>query len=627
MSTTAATTSGVESAWSGGNSTDTARDLRRIGWQLHRQLIESVDQTEATQRFLTFVCQHTGARGGWYFPATEEGVVAEQPSAYTPASFGDAAVGQLHPITRVAQVEGTIQLARADAQGHGVVFVVPVFRPGLATECFAVVVPVEYDSNRKLAALSQVLQFLAAYAGQWRGRFGEIFESTSAVSWRAFSTFLEQAARSEEFPASARALADGLVELLQARLVVISMRRTVGSSRIAAVAPCAQFDRDAELGRCLENVVEEALLEGVDSAVDQDLIRPCRMTDAAQNLRQIMGADQLWHGSLRDVEGEICGSCVVLFDRTPSRQQQQTMAAALSVSGSVLDLVRRKTTVLGTRVRRLRQRYARQTTRGRTALIGAVLGVVLFLFAVPLPYRLTCSCDLQPLTRRYVVAPYEGRLEAAYVEPGDFVTTGQILARMDAADIRLEVAGLEADLQRAKKQRDSSLAARETAAAQIARLEMERLQLRIDLLHERMNHLDIRSPADGVVMGGEPRKLQGARLSMGQTLLEVGPLGDMMLEVAVPDGDAARARVGSPVRFRLESMPLQTFQGELVRIHPRAEQRDGRNVFIGQVRLQSDQEDLRPGMRGRAKIVAGYRPLFWILFHRAWEAVLLRFGW
>ena len=239
MSTTAATAGGVESASSGGNSTDIARDLRRIGLQLHRQLMESVDQTEATQRFLNFVCQHTGARGGWYFPATEEGVVAEQPSACTPASFGDAAVGQLYPITRVAQVEGTIQLARADAQGHGVVFVVPVFRPGLATECFAVVVPVEYDSNRKLAALSQVLQFLAAYAGQWRGRFAEILESTGAVTWQTFSTSLEQAARADEFSASARALADGLVELLQARLVVLSTRRMGGSSRIAAVAPCA----------------------------------------------------------------------------------------------------------------------------------------------------------------------------------------------------------------------------------------------------------------------------------------------------------------------------------------------------------------------------------------------------
>jgi multidrug efflux pump subunit AcrA (membrane-fusion protein) len=589
--------------------------------------VESVDEHEATQRFLDYACQLTGARGGWYFSVTEEGGLDARPSACTPAGFGGDAVSQLHPMALVAQGEGTIQLARADAQGHAMVFVVPVFRPGRATECFIVVVPVELESNRKLAALSQILQLLAAFVGQWRGRFSDLLHTTESVSWQYFCTVLERAATADQSPASAHLVADGLANLLQARFVAIGFGRCETSCPVAAIAPFQQFDRDAELSRSLESALAEAVLEAPDSAGEMDLVCECRGTDAAQNLRQVLKSNHLWRGPLRGAQGRIVGACIVLFDAAPSARQRQTMSVALSASGPVLDLVRRNTTVVGTWSRRLRQAYDRRTVRGRVVLAASFVSLLLFLFAVPLPYRLTCPCDVQPLTRRFVVAPYEGRLEAAYVEPGDVVAAGQILARMDAADIRLEVAGLEADLQRAKKQRDSSLAARETAAAQIAFLEMERLKLRIDLLHERMNHLDIRSPTDGVVISGEPRKLQGARMTMGQTLLEVGPMGDMVLEVAVADGDIARAHVGSPVRFRLESAPLQTLHGELVRIHPRAEQREGRNVFVGQVRLSPDQEDLRPGMRGRAKLLAGHRPLFWILFHRAWENVLLRFGW
>ncbi len=262
----------------------------------------------------------------------------------------------------------------------------------------------------------------------------------------------------------------------------------------------------------------------------------------------------------------------------------------------------------------------------RTTLTIAALGLGLAVFAVPLPYRLNCPCEVQPVTRRYVVAPYEGRLESALVEPGDEVLAGQILARMDAAEIRMEMAGLQADLQRATKQRDSSLASRETAAAQIATLEMERLQLRIDLLQDRIDHLDIRSPTDGVVISGDPRKLQGARLTIGQTLVEVGPLEGMVLEVEISDKDIAHSRVGAPVRVRLESLAFQSLRGKLTRIRPRSEQRDGQNVFVGHVDLLREQELLRPGMRGRAKIAAPRRPLFWILFHRTWEHLLLRFG-
>ena len=52
---------------------------------------------------------------------------------------------------------------------------------------------------------------------------------------------------------------------------------------------------------------------------------------------------------------------------------------------------------------------------------------------------------------------------------------------MDGHEIRLELSALNAELQRVTKQRDRALANRETAAAQIALLEMQRLQTNIQL--------------------------------------------------------------------------------------------------------------------------------------------------
>ena len=58
----------------------------------------------------------------------------------------------------------------------------------------------------------------------------------------------------------------------------------------------------------------------------------------------------------------------------------------------------------------------------------------------------------------------------------------------------------------------------------------------------------------------------------------------------------------------------------------RVRNRAGHNVFVGEVTISSDAQLLRPGMQGRAKLLVAHRPLFWILFHRAWEHVLLRIG-
>jgi hypothetical protein len=101
----------------------------------------------------------------------------------------------------------------------------------------------------------------------------------------------------------------------------------------------------------------------------------------------------------------------------------------------------------------------------------------------------------------------------------------------------------------------------------------------------------------------------------------------MMVEVAIPDTEIAHIELGMGVSMSLDAMPRHTFRGELVRIHPRAEQRNQENIFLGEVMLRDDAQVLLPGMRGRAKVASGYRSLGWVLFHRAIDNFVFRLGW
>ncbi len=315
---------------------------------------------------------------------------------------------------------------------------------------------------------------------------------------------------------------------------------------------------------------------------------------------------------LRDDQGHVIGAWAILLPHDLSlRPDTLQFVRACQVSfSSCLQLWKRADRSLLSRLIRSKREY-RKSWRVRAGL-GAV-GLLVALLAMPMQYKISCDCRIQPVARRLVAAPFDATLDKALVAPGDLVAAGQVLARMDGREIRWELAGLTADRNRAGKQADAALALHNVAAAQQARLEMERLELKIRLLQDRTEHLEIKSPLSGIVVSGDLRKTEGAPLSIGQTLFEVAPLEQMVAELGVPEEDIAHIVAEAETTVWLDAHPQQRWTGTIVRIHPRSEIRDGRNVFVAEVALSNPDGLLRPGMNGSAKIFgprrAGLEPL------------------
>jgi len=104
-------------------------------------------------------------------------------------------------------------------------------------------------------------------------------------------------------------------------------------------------------------------------------------------------------------------------------------------------------------------------------------------------------------------------------------------------------------------------------------------------------------------------------------LFEVAPLDKMVSEIAIPESEISYVTVGMPVVVKLSAFPFETFEGSITRIHPKTEIVNDNSVFMAEVSLSSDRVELRPGMKGSAKIRSHWSPLAWNLFHRPWEAV------
>jgi biotin carboxyl carrier protein len=263
----------------------------------------------------------------------------------------------------------------------------------------------------------------------------------------------------------------------------------------------------------------------------------------------------------------------------------------------------------------------------RRNLILSVLVALGLLMLLPVPYKISAELELQPVQHRFIAVPFDGPLESSHVRPGDIVSKGDLLATINPREVEYELASIRAELNRAVQEKKGLMAEHDFAASKIAALESDRLRLQTDLLQYRRDNLEIRSPLSGVVVSGDLKQSEGMPMSRGETLLEIAPLGEMVVEIAVPESDIVHAREGMQVDFYVHALPSRALGGTISRVHPRAELRNHENVYIAEVRISDVENTLRPGMRGRAKIISDRHPLGWNLFHKAYFALRRATGW
>jgi biotin carboxyl carrier protein len=499
---------------------------------------------------------------------------------------------------------------------------IPAGRP--CAEALAVVVR---TADGSLDALLAALEVAALAVRQWRleqRRKGLEAENRALA---AIAELSDQMTRCATLQHACAIAVQQLQEYLGCRRVLLGLSRSPNRPcRLVADSQHPQRraprEQDPTIGAALDEVVLRDRLTVWPPTGDGE--RHALRT--LKRLGEAAGDAGIVAAPLRDETGRLCGAWIFLGDRAFAQceRTRNFLRAAGGRVATTLDLQKRWQSVNWLA---WMPRFIAWTQRwpGRCGVIGCLL--LLALMACPATYRLKCDCELQPVTRRFVAAPFDGKLERSLVEPGDLVQAGQVLAQMDGREIRWELAGAAAELARAQKQRDGYLAGGEYGPAELTRFEIERLQLKTQLLENRHSNLEIRSPLDGIVIRGDLKKAEGAPVQVGQTLFEVAPLDKMIVEIAISDEDIAYARVGADVEVALDAFPAERWPGKLARIHPRSEVQDEQNVFLGEFTLGASELPLRPGMRGEARIVGPRRSWGWILLHRPWDKLTLWWGW
>lgn len=217
------------------------------------------------------------------------------------------------------------------------------------------------------------------------------------------------------------------------------------------------------------------------------------------------------------------------------------------------------------------------------------------------------------------VAGEGGMIARVLVEPGDWVRAGQPLATIErsvqtqeAASLAASIGVARADAALAQNELDRARALvgrgfiskadvdRKTAARDAARSRVAVAQAQYDQARARIGRLDIRSPAEGLVLtrAVEPGQVVGPG---NGALFRVARGGEMELHAKLAEQDLARLAVGQPAQVTPVGLS-RSFAGRIWQLSPVIDPKTRQGV--ARIALSYDPA-LRPGGFAVARIMSG----------------------
>lgn len=210
------------------------------------------------------------------------------------------------------------------------------------------------------------------------------------------------------------------------------------------------------------------------------------------------------------------------------------------------------------------------------------------------------SADVMAARRATLAAEVAGTVEAVEADLGDQVDAGEVLLRIDTRSVATEVEEAEANFRQAEEEATRAEAlfekrsiTRDQLTARRTALEVARA--RLESVRIRLSKSTIRAPWAGEVAS---RRVEiGDFVDVGQAMLELVQTDRLEIQAEVAAEDAPFIRRGETATLRLQSLPGETFEAEVVRVGASLTQAS-RTLPI-EVELENPGGRLKPGMFGR----------------------------
>ena len=285
-----------------------------------------------------------------------------------------------------------------------------------------------------------------------------------------------------------------------------------------------------------------------------------------------------------------------------------------------------------------RQTYVNTPAKRKWLHFGLPLIVLAGAMIFPVTYRIKGNASILAVKQNTLPSLVNSSLLEVPVREGEAVKKGQILARFDTRDIRLQLSQVEQEYERSLLESDAALGAGNESQMQISRLNASKAAAVAEKLRADEARAIVRAPFDGLVLGAQSLSTRiGDIPRIGEPILQVIDPGAWQVKASLRERDLVfldrRLRETGPVpaTLRLASNPAHTYQLELKSADQLAYGLDtslGEYQFTAMVPLAAVLDDanfLKSGFTGRISFDAGSKSLAYVLFKDFIDFLTVRF--
>ena len=202
-----------------------------------------------------------------------------------------------------------------------------------------------------------------------------------------------------------------------------------------------------------------------------------------------------------------------------------------------------------------------------------------------------------------VLSKVGGEVVRLFVEEGDRVEKGDVLAQLDGERLRLEMLSARADLERVRGEyaRYTDLAARGLVSdAMFARLrsDLDALEASYELAKLNYGYSEIRAPISGIVSSREIKL--GQNVAISDVVFRITDTSELLAYLQIPQAEIAKFSAGHAATLVVDAMPDNEYFATIARISPTIDTRNG--TFRATAFIDNQTRELAPGMFARFTI-------------------------
>lgn len=208
------------------------------------------------------------------------------------------------------------------------------------------------------------------------------------------------------------------------------------------------------------------------------------------------------------------------------------------------------------------------------------------------------TANVEAYAKNNIAPQSPSRIQKIYVEVGDFVRAGQIVAKMDEVSLnqsKLSMANDSLEYSRIKKLYEQG---------GVSKSDFDAMELKYNVTRSQYQNLlentILRSPVSGVITA---RNYDQGDMYGGAPIYVVEQITPVKLYVGISEMDYTRVKKNDTVTLTADALPGKTFTGRIARIYPTIDA--ATHTFTAEVNVANGDRLLRPGMYARVTVNFG----------------------